>query len=392
MILDASFPPDPRVENEAVSLINKEHEVHLFCLDYEQKMPKSEVINGIHVYRISPPKYVYKFSALAYTVPYYHYRLKKYIKTFVEEKNIQAIHIHDIQIARSIFKLNLAIPVVLDLHENRPEIMKFYTHVNTTKGKLLIQPKTWKKFEYKYIQEADHVIVVTDEAKDYYLKEIKVEASKFRVVPNTVRKAFYKESEIDNAIVERYKDNFVLLYVGDTGVRRGIETILLAMKQLIPKIPSIKLVVVGENPADSEWKKIVKENGIEGHVDLEGWQSFKLFPSYIKAAAIGVCPIHKNIHHETTFANKIFQYLAFGNPIVVSDCKAQQNVVEKYECGIVFKDRDITDYVNAILALYNSKELYNKQSVNAQIAIDKHLNWGVVSQDLISLYEELNKR
>ena len=45
MILDAPFPPDPRVENEAVSLIKAGHEVFLFCLKYADEV--SEVINGI---------------------------------------------------------------------------------------------------------------------------------------------------------------------------------------------------------------------------------------------------------------------------------------------------------------------------------------------------------
>ena len=34
MILDDVFPPDPRVENEAITLINSGHEVFLFCLTY----------------------------------------------------------------------------------------------------------------------------------------------------------------------------------------------------------------------------------------------------------------------------------------------------------------------------------------------------------------------
>ena len=42
------------------------------------------------------------------------------------------------------------LPVTLDLHENRPEIMKFYKHVNSFLGKLLISPKKWKIAEEKY--------------------------------------------------------------------------------------------------------------------------------------------------------------------------------------------------------------------------------------------------
>ena len=38
MILDSVFPPDPRVENEAVSLIKADHEVFLFCLHYGNQL------------------------------------------------------------------------------------------------------------------------------------------------------------------------------------------------------------------------------------------------------------------------------------------------------------------------------------------------------------------
>jgi len=80
MILDSSFPPDPRVENQAVSLIEDGHNVHLYCLDYSQKLVQKEVINGINVHRYKFAKHIYSFSALAYSNPYYHIALKKSLK------------------------------------------------------------------------------------------------------------------------------------------------------------------------------------------------------------------------------------------------------------------------------------------------------------------------
>ncbi|MBG7631242.1 MAG: glycosyltransferase family 1 protein, partial [Bacteroidetes bacterium] len=70
MILDKTFPPDPRVENEAISLIENGHEVFLFCLKYEDEK-ESEVIKGIQVKRYQSSKLIYKLSALAYTIPEY---------------------------------------------------------------------------------------------------------------------------------------------------------------------------------------------------------------------------------------------------------------------------------------------------------------------------------
>ncbi|MDX1629994.1 MAG: glycosyltransferase, partial [Fulvivirga sp.] len=139
MILDKTFPPDSRVENEARSLVDAGHEVFLWCLHYgEQK--GEEQINGIEVRRYKSNKIEYKLSALAYTFGAYHRLMRPKIKHFIKKYNIEALHIHDMAIAEAVFSINqkLKLPVVLDLHENRPAIMRHYGHVKSLKGRLLI--------------------------------------------------------------------------------------------------------------------------------------------------------------------------------------------------------------------------------------------------------------
>ena len=46
MILESGFPPDPRVENEAVSLIEDGHEVFLLCSTFA-KSTRDEIVNKI---------------------------------------------------------------------------------------------------------------------------------------------------------------------------------------------------------------------------------------------------------------------------------------------------------------------------------------------------------
>jgi glycosyltransferase involved in cell wall biosynthesis len=393
MILDSAFPPDPRVENEAVSLIKNNHEVHLYCFDYSFKLKEYEIINEIHVHRIKIPKLLYSLSALAYTIPAYHKYLEKSLKNFIINNGIEAIHIHDMQIARSVFNINkrFKLPVTIDLHENRPEIMKYYSHVNSFKGKLLISPAIWKKFEFKYIKQADNVIVITEEAKQYYLKQINVPENKFYVVPNTVRKEFYTDYYLDKTIITKYKNNFVMLYLGETGLRRGLATVIKSLKLLTPVIDNLKLVIVGKSKTDHILKKIVKDENLEDYVDFLGWQDVSLFPSFIIASKIGISPLHRNLHHDTTYANKIFQYMAFGKPVVVSDCIAQKNLVNKYQCGLVFKDRDEKDFADKVITLYNSKEKYNLFSKNAEISIKNKLTWEIKSKELIKLYDKFLK-
>jgi len=394
MILDSAFPPDPRVENEAQTLIQNGHSVCLFSIDYSHKRKEYEVIKGIEVYRKHLPKHLYKFSALAYTLPYYHWYLQKIIFEFITMNDIQAIHIHDMQIARTVFRVNkkLKKPVVLDLHENRPEIMKYYTHVNTGPGRLLISTSRWKKFEYQYIRLADRVVVVTDEAKEYYAARTGAARDKFYVVPNSVRPEFYSDYTIDEKILSRHKDRYVILYLGDTGLRRGLETAIRSLEFIIPQIPDIRLLIVGRSKTDQLLKRLVRNNNWDDHVEFTGWKDSDLFQSYLMASDIGISPIHKNLHHDTTYANKIFQYMAFGKPVVVSNCTAQENMVKKYHCGLVFDDRNARDFSEKIISLYSDRHLYDRLSANARKAIHSNLNWDVLSTGLIKLYSAISEQ
>lgn len=391
MILDNVFPPDPRVENEALTLIRNGHDVHLLCVDYSHKQPTREIINGIRVHRARLPKHLYKFSALAYTVPYYHYYMEQVVKKFIIGNNIRFLHIHDMQVARSVFNANrnFKLPVVLDLHENRPEIMKYYSHVNTIAGKILISPARWKKYEYGYIREANKVIVVTDESKRHYLDNIQVSDEKIYVVPNYVRKSFNTDYVADNDIVSRYKDRYVILYIGETGLRRGLITAINSLSFLAGEIPDILLLIIGKSKTDHILKDLVKKNNWEKYVEFAGWQQQNFLQSYLLASKIGICPLHRNLHHDTTYANKLFQYMAFGKPVIVSDCIAQQELVNKYKCGLVFRDSDVKDFADKILALYKDQTLYNRLSVNSIKAVDRSLNWDIAGNILMKLYNDL---
>lgn len=392
MILDAPFPPDPRVENEAVHLIKNNHQVFLFCLDYSHKLPVREQINGIEVYRYQPPKIVYKLSALAYSSRLYHLLLKRSIVDFILKTRIDSLHIHDMAIARAVIEIAKQhnIPSVLDLHENRPEIMKFYPHVQHFPGNLLIKPKVWEKYESKYIREADQVVVVTKEARQYYKDKLHIAEDKVKVVPNTVRKEFYTSGRIDAGIVNKYKNNFALLYIGETGLRRGLQTAIEAMQSLREEIPSIKLIIVGKSRTDDVLRKQIFDSGLETCVDLVGWQPFETFQSYIAASKIGISPIHQNVHHHTTYANKVFQYLSLGKPVIVSDCLAQANLVREHQCGLVHLDQDAKDFAEKVKELYFNNIQYQQMAENARSAIENKLRWEIQAKELSEMYEEIH--
>ena len=390
MILDEPFPPDPRVENEALTLIDNNFEVFLFCISYSKKKIENESHKNIHIHRIYVPEILRKFSALAYTFPIYHLFLKKKIKRFIERYKIDIIHVHDIRIARSVFNIKTEKKIVLDLHENRPEIMKFYTWVNKFPGKFLVFPKIWKTFEKKYIFKSYRTIVVTDYAKRYYSENFGINMQKFIIVPNTVKTEFYTEFFLKDSIIKKYEDSFTLLYIGETGKRRGLETVINSLPLLVEQIPKIKFVIVGKSNDDHYTVEQIKKLKVLEYVDFEGWKDVSLFQSYIKACKIGISPLLRNIHHDTTYANKIFQYMAIGKPIIVSDCPPQAEIIKKYNCGLIFAAEDAKSFSETVLKMYKDEKLREIMGKNAENAVKKNLNWDLKSKDLLNLYKKAN--
>ncbi|KYG71631.1 hypothetical protein MB14_09945 [Roseivirga ehrenbergii] len=391
MFLDQSFPPDSRVENEAFSLIGTGHEVHLFSLERDSNRPKREIWNGIEVHRFEISDLTYRLSALAYTVPFYHQSILNSIIVFIKAVNPDVLHIHDMLIAKAVFKANASfnIKTVLDLHENRPEIMQFYPHLKRFPGKHLIKPLVWKKWQKRLMNMADDVILVTHEAREVAVNEDGIEPSKITVVPNSIEAKIYYQYKLKPQIQDRFKDHFNIVYVGDTGLRRGTDTAIQALALLGAKIPDAQLILVGKSTEDSQLKELADTLGVKERVVFEGWQDVSLFPSYIAAANVCISPLHRNKHHDTTFANKIFQYMAGAKPLLVSDCPPQARVVNQANCGLIFQAENAKDMAEKLLQLYDEKENATSLGGNGKSALDRQFDWSITSKGLIELYSNI---
>ena len=388
MILDSQYPDDARITNQCQELLKYNHEIHLFCLSFKKPFVKNEIINQINVHRYYCSKLTYKLSALANDVSLYGIILKNNIKDFVENTGVEVLHIHDIQIAQAAISVSerFGIKFNLDLHENRPEIMKYYKHVNSFLGKIFINPFRWKKAEESFVKKANKIVVVTENAKEELLSRVNIHEKKIIIYPNTVRKDFYHNKKVDKVLEKQYSKDFVITYVGNTSKRRGLLTVIESLKIIRKTIPKIKLLIIGKSSFDDTLKSEIRKHGVIDLVDFIGWVKENEIPNYLSISKLGLSPLHRNIHHDTTYANKIFQYISFGCPVVSSDVIAQSELVKKYNIGVVFEDRNVMDLTKKIIQLYNEKELFEKLRSNCLRSIKK-LNNSVISNQLISIYE-----
>ena len=390
MILDDVFPPDPRVENEAITLINSGYEVFLFCLS-NSNQNTNETINGIKIRRYRSCNLAYKLSALSYDLPFYKMIMKPKIRHFIKENAIDVLHIHDIRIAGAVFSSNKKhqLKIVLDLHDNIPDNMKFYPHLQKFPGKYIISPKKWKKKEKEFILKSDKIITVSPNFAKQILENNNLQPDKMVLVPNTVRQSFYKEAIYSEVIKKKYSNKFVVLYLGDTNIRRGLLTAIRASELLSKKIVNFKLVIVGRNTTDHILIQEVKRLHLESYVDFEGWKDVSLFPSYILASNVCISPLYRSIQHDVAYANKIFQYMSFGKPVLVSNAIAQKEIVESAKSGLVHEEKNEEDFYSKVIELYQNKEKAEELGNNGKEFIEKKFSWEITSKALVKLYNEL---
>ena len=186
----------------------------------------------------------------------------------MRDKKVDVLHIHDLRVARAAWRVKApGCKVVLDLHENRPEIMRLYKHVRLLTGRLTIFPRVWARFERRYIQASDVTIVVTQEAEAWYRGRGIVPQRGFWVVPNYAEKRFNPNPQVqslDGAGVR-------MLYIGDTGERRGLGVALKAMRGMGPE-SNVELDVLGDGTYQSEIERMVRDWGLQDRVrPTVGW-------------------------------------------------------------------------------------------------------------------------
>ncbi len=376
MIFHGEYPPHPRIENQALHLINNNVDVYLYCITYKKSNTGYSVYKGIKIIRTYFPKIIYQLSALAYSFPLYHWVMQKQIAAFIIKNNIDYLHVHNMVIAQTVYKLNkkFRLPLVFDIHENIPEIMKYYPHLKTFAGKLLINPKKWKTKESGFIARANKVIVVTEDAKKEIIERTNIPSKKIKVLPNFTNVSFLKET-YDKGIKSKFTDRFKVLYIGDTGNRRGLISVVKSVKYLKDHIPNLAIIIVGKSKDDTELKQAILKENASTFVSLEGWQKEDLLPDYVHIADIGICPILRNEHHDTTYANKLFQYAMHGKAILASDCPSQANLILKEQWGLIHKANDPQDFAEKLLRLYNNKQERERFGSNGQLSIKNKYNF-----------------
>ena len=398
MILATPFPPDIRVEKEAKALINAGFEVGVLAeATAKDSTPCETTAYGLQIWRAAvPPASLWERNIKGLTLV--EKRWQQPMQEFVAGFRPNILHVHDFPFVKMALSAAqpLGLPVVADLHENMPAAYRIWRTgldpIHRLKDGLLRSYQLWRWYEKHLLPRCAHILVVVPEAAerlyDYGLPQAKV-----TVVSNTEDETTFTVGKVDATILDRYRDRWMVCYLGGIGPERGIDTTLAAVPFIARQIPNFCLAVIGVR-SERHFDSLVQSTrqlGAQDNVDIIRWQPFDTARSYIAASAACLVPHNDSEHTQTTIPHKLFQYMISGKPVIVSDVRPLQRIVAETQAGLIFKANDPHSLAEALITLHNTPGLAERLGENGRRAATGPYAWRHDAQRLVEVYRSLDK-
>lgn len=175
-----------------------------------------------------------------------------------------------------------------------------------------------------------------------------------------------------------------ILYQGALNEGRGVEQLIRAMIQL----PQYRLLIAGEGDLSIELRKLTKELEIEDKVLFLGYVQPDMLDNYTAGAYIGLNLLeNKGLSYYYSLANKCFDYVQYGVPVLNMDFPEYRALNEEYEIGILLKSLDIDEIVYNLKLLFDDVNMHQRLRMNC-LQAKLEWNWEKEKEKLIRLYSD----
>lgn len=369
VVVDNEFDNDHRVQKEIRLLQAEGHTIFVLCFDFKKtyKTYANIKVERVTIHR----KFRDLFVLLSTNFKFYERLWQKYITKFIIENNLDALHAHDLYLAKAahngIKQSATNIPLTLDLHENYPAAINSYQWAIKGWRKYVVQPEKWYKKEGKYLKYATHLIVLSESFKiDLVNRFAFLKPESIYVHPNMPDFESYQAFEKNEFSVDFDSEYPSLFYFGVVAKRRGIITILPWIIELLESGNKFHTLIIGPiDKADkSQFNNYINHPVLKDYITYIPWADVKYLPTYLKKIAIGLAPFEVNAQHDSGVANKLFQYMYGEIPILATKCKAQKELIESADCGLLYETKE--DFKIELKSLIESESLRQKLGKNGK--------------------------
>ncbi len=222
-------------------------------------------------------------------------------------------------------------------------------------------------FYRKVFGSACGIISTNHAKKDFIVKNYDIVAEKILVAPNGYDEAFFDVAPDRKTAREQLgldQHEKIVMYVGSTQPWKGVDIIA----KLAERLPDIRFMIIGGD------KK----------------EPYTRVPLFLKAADVLLAPYQGDDARVQQYFSpvKVFEYMASGTPMVVSDLLALREIVDE-ECALFALSEDIGSFVQQIERIFAHPE---EATARAKVAQKRahEFSWRVRAGRIVEFMQKLS--
>jgi len=371
MILSNPFIVDPRVHNEAKTLVDNGHKVTVIVWDRHNIYKDEEIIDGIRIIRVHNIKIMKNLKSDLIRNPiWWRIAYKKAVFLYRNGLKFDVVHCHDLDTlpAGVLLKKRFGIRLVYDAHEI------FGNMIARTMPKIIVKIAFY--LEKLLVKHVDNIITVNEPLLNYFRS---ISSKEITIVMNLKELIIDRYSPTNNEI-------FTLLYIGVLHRSRMFPELV----DIIGEIDNVKLIVAGKK--ENIFDEVKQRSKRYSNVEFIGSISYDKVLKFTLSADVVLCMINpEDLNNRIALANKQFEAMVCGRPIICTKGTLSGKITEKEKCGLVveYKKNALKE---AIIKLRDNPKICEELGKNAlKAAIDKY-NWELEEKKLIMLYNKIDEK
>ncbi|HUN60346.1 MAG TPA: glycosyltransferase family 4 protein [Candidatus Sulfotelmatobacter sp.] len=381
VVENSTYPPDPRVRNEALALVDNGYDVTVLCPRSSPWPAAHELIDGVRVYR--HPEIEYGGGRFGYLLEYsaalfweFFYSWWIYLKHGFQV--IQGCNPPDtIFLVALPFKL-LGVRYIFDHHDANPEL---YESKYNKRGFLYRVLVALEKLTYRF---SDVVIATNESYRDLAMSRGGIAKEDVFIVRNGPKDGF---KAVNPNAARKQGKSYLVGYVGNMDIQDGLDILLDVALQVKQRGRSdVHFACVGGGPQLATLRDMVKEKRLEDTVTFTGRISDEEMLEVLSTADVCVNPDKPCEMNDISTMIKIMEYMALGKPIVQFNSKEG-----RFSAGDASlysnTENHVDDFANKILWLLDHPEEREKMGEFGRNRVEKELAWKHSVPNLLAAYD-----
>jgi glycosyltransferase involved in cell wall biosynthesis len=397
VLTDDRFPPNERLERQASALHEAGHAVTV-CARGTDGQPEREILDGIDVRRL-PEESLYagakgKLDGVRYALRFIQPAWLRAVSEVNDERPVDICCVSDLSLVKTGLKVGnqLDVPVVGDLpHPTAAVNTGTDSHGGRLRGfarRVFHSPWRRNRLVSKSLPDADRLVTTIEEARAEYVREKGLDPRNVAVVRDTVSLDSTIETDRDRGLGFDPEDAFLVTVFADNTPPEELETTVEAAARAADSAADLRLLLVGDVGQDTldDLETLARRQLAGGRVTFR--TETDDITEYVAVSDVCVFPDASQAA-ETTVPAELFEAMAFGVPVVVSDGTARSRIISRTNAGRVVSSGEREALTEALVVLADG-ETATELGANGRRAVEREYNFERDADRLRTVYESFS--